>query len=303
MMRTDDKILSFEYLDTKTYTEIKALRDCCISFDGTSLKLELDYKLETSKLENHNRTTQLNEFLYYQNNKLIGYLGICSFSKKEIEVTGMVHPDYRRKGVFTKLFLKLREEWLKRGHIKMLLLSDADAFFGNKFSKKVNATYCFSEFEMHFNHKIEIVNDSNLIYRKATNSDAEELARQNSIYFKDVHEETEEVFGSLVLPEDEEKKGMVIYIAEADQIIIGKVNIEISSEHGAIYGLGVLPDSRRKGYGRNILLYAVQVLKDHGSENIMLQVVVENKKALDLYLDCGFEIVSTMNYYEMKIMN
>ena len=91
---------------------------------------------------------------------------------------------------------------------------------------------------------------------------------------------------------------MTIYLAESEEEIIGKVHLQVSSGIGGIYGLGVLPENRGKGYGRAILLKAVEKLKAVKAEQIMLQVAAENEKALSLYKSCGFEETSVMDYFE-----
>lgn len=261
------------------------------------MKLELDYKLETAKL-NPNNTDQLNEFLYYEADQLIGYIGISSFGGNEFEINGMVHPDFRRQGIFTKLYVYVLEEQQRRMPSKMLLLSDSESVSGIGFLNNIHAVYDLAEYEMKLKASAEEKPQSTeLKFRKATNDDAQELARQNRIYFNDVHD-AEPESETLIMPEEEEKKGMIIYIAEKQDEIIGKVNLAINGVDGAIYGLGVLPNHRRKGYGRELLLKSIQIFNEKNCETIMLQVVADNKKALDLYLDCGFVTVATMNYYQ-----
>ena len=74
----------------------------------------------------------------------------------------------------------------------------------------------------------------------------------------------------------------------------------MSSDVGGIYGLGVLPEHRGKGFGRAILMMAVEKLKEANAREIKLQVVTENSNALNLYKSCGFVETSIMDYYEIK---
>ena len=87
------------------------------------------------------------------------------------------------------------------------------------------------------------------------------------------------------------------YIAELKEKIIGKIRIEKIDNEGFIYGFGVLPDFRGKGYGREILSSALDILKKENVDNIFLEVATENKNALGLYESCGFEEISVMDYY------
>lgn len=281
-------------IDKKDYKDINALEKLCLEEDKIALKLELDYKLK--KGEDKHKLDAINEFMYYEEDKLIGYIGICDFGGEALEVNGMVHPKYRRMGVFKKLFSLVKDEWEKRKTQKMLLLSDNNSTSGMEFINSTGAIYGNSEYEMFLKSNTkENTSTPRLILRKATNADAKEIAWQNSIYFN--IEFKEEV---TIIPEEEEKLGTTIYIAEVKGKIIGKVHLGINGQVGGIYGLGILPEYRGKGYGRDLLISAIEKLKEQNLKDIMLQVVVANKRALNLYKSCGFQETSTMNYYELS---
>jgi len=297
-------------LDQKDYELIHMLEIQCAQNDQVTLKLELDYKLSDAK----NRTadtviSDINEFMYFNGEELIGYMGICSFGgiTQPLEITGMVHPKYRRQGIFSKLMELVIEECRRRDAEGILALCDKKSISGQGFLKKISAVYKFSEFEMYLNHKsyekVEKQRPSGITFRKAVNADATEITRQNMIYFgDDLEEENEDSEdSSILLPEEEEKRGMTIYIAEKEEKVIGKVNLQMSdSGTGGIYGLGVLPEFRGKGFGRAILTFGVEKQKDANATEVMLQVAAENGTALNLYKSCGFQETSVMDYFELK---
>ena len=291
-----------ETIDHEDYELINRLQELCIHEDQTALKLELDYKLGVSsgnsKIAN---MQQFNEFMYFNGQVLIGYIGISSFGAigSPLEANGMVHPDYRRRGVFRKLSELVVAEWKRRSSGDMLLLSDRKSHSGQVFIKGTGAQYKFSEYEMyHDKRTLERLRNQlcGITLRKATNSDAHEIASQNAIYFG---KETG-ISESMILPEEEEKRGMTIYLAEKDEQLIGKVNLHLTSRVGGIYGLGVLPLHRGKGFGRAILQLAIEKLKEANAGEVMLQVAADNSNALNLYKSCGFVEASTMDYYELK---
>ncbi len=290
-----------ENINKEDYEVINKLQQECI--DKVALKLELDYKLASSN-ESSKITNNTNEFMYFDGEKLIGYIGIGSFGgfNTPIEVNGMVHPDYRKQGVFKKLSELVIDEWKRRNSNNMFLLSDRTSKEGQEFIKNLDATYNHTEYEMYFRQEGSSETSkglSNLTFRKANNEDAYELAKQDAIYFgEDVPEENDKE--KMILPEEEEKKGIRTYLAEKDNEIIGKVRLELTDK-GGIYGLGVLPKHRRKGYAREMLKFAVNTLLEDGAKEVMLQVDSENPNALNLYKSCGFVETSVMDYYEMKL--
>lgn len=290
-------------LHQEDYDLIHSLQLYCSSEDRITLKLELDYKRSDAA----NRTEKaniynINEFMYFYGAQLVGYIGISAFgdTSAPFEVTGMVQPNYRRQGIFSKLLELALAECRRRNATSILLLCDRKSISGQKFLEKVGAAYNVSEFEMYLNDEPTEVNKRRLCdisLRKATNADAFEVARQNAIYFGDSLEEENE---HIPLPEDEERRGMTIYLAEKNNQLIGKVHLQLANGLGGIYGLGVLPEHRGKGLGRAILLGAIEKLKAANTTEIMLQVATENATALNLYKSCGFRETSVMDYFELE---
>ena len=96
-------------LNEEDYEDIKRLEAICYEKQKTNLKLQLGLKMRQRKKDVKNKI--VGEFLYYENEILVGYLGLCNFGGATVEVSGMVHPKVRRKGVFKKLYLIAKEEW------------------------------------------------------------------------------------------------------------------------------------------------------------------------------------------------
>jgi len=294
-------------LNQEDYELIHALEKLCVLEDQVTFKLELDYKLmDKGNITDKACLRDINDFMYFDGEQLIGYIGICYFGGAAKEINGMVHPNYRRQGIFSKLLRLAISECKGRNAGSILALCDNKSVSGLRFLDRAGAVYQSSEFEMYLNQeayeKIQ-KQTHDITFRKATNEDASEIARQDLIYFgDDLDEENEDGAENLIiLPEDEEKRGNIIYLAEIEDKVIGKVKLElINGITGGIYGLGVLPEHRSKGYGRAILLKSIEKLKEAKAAEIMLQVATENSKALNLYQFCGFQETSRMDYFGIK---
>ncbi|MFT5874729.1 MAG: ribosomal protein S18 acetylase RimI-like enzyme [Clostridium sp.] len=288
-------------LNEKDYTDIKSLEAVCYEEQETNLKLELDFKQKKSSIKNK----IMSEFLYYENKILIGYLGLCNFGGPTVEVSGMVNPKYRRKGIFKKLYLLAKEEWQKVCIPEVLVLCDHKSISGLDFINSIGAEYGSSEYKMCLNKKTLKVMPANapeyartkeyaIKLRVETSEDAVEIDRQNSIYSGALGEEAEEDIEKAYMKLDD---NFINYMAELKGEIVGKIHLSITDNEGFIYGFGVLPDFRGKGYGREILISALDILKKKQVGNIFLEVATENKRALELYESCGFEEISVMDYY------
>ncbi len=84
-------------------------------------------------------------------------------------------------------------------------------------------------------------------------------------------------------------KAKDIFLLTEGEELIGSV---------ACYGnevddLFVTDEYKRKGYGRKILLWAMDHIRSQGHKDIVLHVAMWNSNALRLYTDTGFRITKT----------
>ncbi len=76
------------------------------------------------------------------------------------------------------------------------------------------------------------------------------------------------------------------YFANVNQKAVGI--LDFNPTKGLISNVGVDPQQRGKGYGRQIMLFALEQLKISGCKQTHLRVHVENKSAIHLYESLGF---------------
>lgn len=280
-----------QYVSEEDCRKINELKNICTDEENIFLKLELEFKLNMSQMHKEESFEYINEFLYYSGETLIGYLGIFSFGGETGELTGMVHPQCRRRGIFKKLYSLALAECKRRNFKKILLVCDNRSASGLSFIKASGAAYAFSEYEMKLDRNYASEGGKDIVLRKAKNSDAGEIAEQNYIYFGDSS-------GAVIMPEDEEKRNRITYMIELGSRVIGKIRTEISADEGFISGFGILPEYRRKGYGKQALKAALYMFNKNNIHNAALEVAAENKNALNLYKSCGFAEESVTDYYE-----
>ncbi|MGV8980918.1 GNAT family N-acetyltransferase [Clostridium sp.] len=284
--------MKFE-LNEEDCKAIRRLESICYEEQKINLKLELDFKMR--QRENSIKNKIMTEFFYYENEILVGYLGLGNFGGTTVEISGMVHPKFRRIRIFKKLYLLAKEEWQKIYPSEVLVICDHTSISGLAFINSLGAEYASSEYKMCLNKTTLQVTRTNIVsLRLATNKDAAEINGQTSIYFGQPEKEEKEDIEQLPIQVDD---NFISYMAELNGEIIGKIHTSITDNEGFIYGFGVLPDFRGKGYGREILNSAINILNNKDVDNILLDVATENKNALGLYESCGFEEISVMDYY------
>ena len=87
-----------------------------------------------------------------------------------------------------------------------------------------------------------------------------------------------------------------LYIVRSDRDTVGILDINL--KEGMINNIGVTPKHRGKGYGRQIMLFALQKLKEGGCDKARLRVHINNRRAIHLYKTLGF---TTVDQYRMLI--
>ncbi len=270
--------------------DIRHLETLCNQFEGLTMKLNW------SRLQRR-PTDKVNDFLYYQDDKLVGYLALYNFNQKEAEVSAMTHPDYRQRAIFKQLLAAARAELKKRGVPDFLFICERTSVSALHCMQAIKAGYDFSEYKMllqgSFEPKGELID---LELRPATPADIPDLAQMDESFFNVPAE-----VGQGHLAEEMADINRRTLIAIAGGAKIGKIGIRTGQAETFIYGFGVLPPYRRKGYGRSILTHSVRQLIAEGWPNISLEVATGNERALSLYQQAGFQTTLIYDYYRLPV--
>jgi ribosomal protein S18 acetylase RimI-like enzyme len=77
-------------------------------------------------------------------------------------------------------------------------------------------------------------------------------------------------------------------VLEEDARVAGTAMIGFDGHRGWVYYLAVLPDLRGRGFGRELMLRAEQLLTERGCPKLNLQVRRGNESVLDFYRAIGY---------------
>lgn len=288
------RIIEKPYLSPHELTEVQTLEQQCLQGEALHLKLELEERADHVSKENTNGPN--NEFLSYYNDILVGYLSISCWGANIGEITGMVHPDYRRNQIFTSLFQRAKEELHKRSFRQILLLVDQRSLSGQGFIISQGAKYHLTERQMTLSPLIAAPESSysTVTLSKALPSDYKEVNRQNQIYFDDISESDNDM-------SEFHNPDRIHYLSCHDNRIIGKVKLSYSGDYAYLSGFGILPEYRGKGFGRATFAAALAEAAKHKVSQVSLDVVGTNRTAFSLYESFGFKDLSAMDYYEYSL--
>ena len=289
-MIANDKIIKAQQLTTAIRDELEALAQICRQSDGLSLTLYL----EDPRLARQ----ETNQFLYYQDDILVGMVTLPAGN--QIEIMGMVHPEYRCRGIGRALLNAAVAECQHRGVQECLLVCEGGSPAGQQFIEAVGGTYCFSEYAMALDREAfahSQRDQDTITLHQATDKDLDVLVslRVASIADQtalDVCQMTQNYL---------QRTDQRYFIGTLNAQPIGMLRVDENGPTVGIYAFVVLPEHRGRGYGRQILLKTLDKLVSEDWQTIMLEVETENRNALKLYERCGFQETTQYDYYHLSV--
>ncbi|WP_261303142.1 GNAT family N-acetyltransferase [Paenibacillus andongensis] len=285
-------------LSPQELEEVRKLWEVCNSHD------HIEIKLNWSTLSDR-PSGVTNDFLFYQNDRIVGFLAIYCFMSTEVEISGMVHPEARRQGIFNQLVQHAIAECRRREVPKLIFINERGSESGKAFLTNLGATYSFSEYVMELQEQAELTPQAldladRIAIRLADAQDTELLVKLNMTGFGMSESDTRE-YVTQTITGDKERT----WIAELGEQRepIGKIGAMVEADaSGFIYGFCVVPEFRAKGYGRRILSQTITELKQQDRASfIKLEVSAQNEKALGLYESCGFKTKNANDYYVLLL--
>ena len=294
-MTTDNKngVFKRQGLTERELVEIKTLADVCEAYEN--LHMKLNWGILRSRPHD-----QTNDFLYYENNVLVGFLAFFNFNPSEGEASGMVHPERRRRGIFRQLFAAVCAEARSRSVPTLLLIVEHDSASGQGFAASVKPAYHHSEYRMELaGAKPLPPPNPRLHFRLARPDEAPMLEHINAVSF-DMDESSGTWYGAENF-QNPKKRFYIAVLDETDEVYVGKLDVSLGAEEAYIAGVGVLPAYQRRGYGRQMIAQTVHDVLALGQQRIVLEVEANNRNALTLYQSCGFKEVSSFDYYSLSL--
>lgn len=263
--------------------EIKALQQICENEGGFQLKLNFDM------LENRT-DNQKEDFFHYENEELVGFLGCYRFGDK-IELCGMVHPNFRRKGIFTILLNQALEEARQHKISTILLNAPSGSQAAKGFLKTIPCQFSVAEYQMQW-HQTDLTEDAQVTIRPSVSKVDEEAEIQLAIAGFGVSEEEARDYQQFTSENSVDQN----YIIEAEGTIAGKLRVSVMNGEAWIYGFVVFPHLQGKGIGRKALTNVI-ISEHQKGLSIFLDVETKNAHALKLYESCGFQSYHSQDYY------
>ncbi len=250
--------------------------------------------------------SDIDSFFQDQNRKLMvydeggiwgfGYLKNTNKESKEYCILIYVHPHWRKKGIGTAIYNNLTSS-LKKLNPNLLTtyfrLGKED-FQG--FYRKLGYKRWWGCHEAYYTGSYQPNMDLNFVnyedkyfnsYTKLIQEGFYELRKENDIkpYKCDFNEKYREYLLN--------NKSDIYLLLNKDHIMATVV-----VQNGYLDNIVVAPEYQGQGLGKKVTQFAInKALEKVPAESIHLTVLTWNKKALKLYMDLGFEVLHTVDFY------
>lgn len=268
-------------------TALEAISDLerrVVATDGGRLKLEW------GDLCNRPRD-EVRDLLWWEDGRLLGFLGIYGSGRRQFEITGMVDPDARRRGIGRELFAAAVPIVSARGVDRILVVVPRPSASGHEFCRSLGMTREHSEHALTLRTRPDAAAvDPRLDLRQATTDDIPTLSELFRDGFGD-----DGFVDPARLAGDRSRTLMITLEGES----VGTIALTRDEARGAIYGFVIGSRLRGNGVGRQALRRACNELFEEGADHVALEVEVENDRALGLYTSVGFSLLATDDYYEL----
>ena len=274
-------------LDSETIAEIKELCRITAITDGCHYETVLKVAAASSY-----ESTGFFVLAYDDEaNELVGaasamdMIGLHTF-----EWSMVVAPMYRRLGIGTALFSVVQEGFNQRGANGQLALVVEGAQFGRQFIEKSGYVYSFSEATLEARPEAFAMHEDIQIQQYV--NEHEELVDIFSEAFGDLPEESAELIAY-----NTSEIGRILWVARKGGHIVGTVTSSKEGEVQWVTALAVHPKYQGQGIGSILLSWVKDYALQNGERYVMLDVEIENDKAIRVYEKAGFLKLMQIDYF------
>lgn len=287
-------IVTFSKLSRQKLLEVKALLAECQEMDGHPARFYWE-NIEDRK----NRS--VNEILCYKQGKLIAYLALYHFEVQELEVTLMVHPDYRKPTFYSMLWTQLKEAMHRFSiEINRYVFTCNQQFYSFKeYMRQLGAECSEWTYQLTISPRLyaKLLPDpllEQVRWRQATFSDIPLLSAIETDNFKispDVYQAH--------LQKTIENPAKAIWIAEMNQRVVGKIHLEtLNPKKAMLYDFCMPMSAHQQEYEVAILQSMLKQLFEKSFKKIIVEVTDEYD--LHWYKRLNFKCIDTYEHWHLR---
>lgn len=242
----------------------------------------------------------LPSLLCFENNQLIGFLAGFFFYNDAIEISLMIHPEYRQKGLASKLWQMLITHLKHNKVLNRLIITSPSGIYtkllthhGFHLTHTEVDMVCIPYTPDELQVTLSAADREQTFIREATMEDLDNLCAINTICFESKWSDPTMRMRTIL-----QTPNLSVFVCVYQGQCIGQVHLVFEPNQVRLTDLAVLPEVQYKGFGRLLVLFALGYVHERKHEKLCLSVEITKKHALKLYQDTGFKIYNAVDYYE-----
>lgn len=234
-------------------------------------------------------------FSYTKMNKMMGFCSAFFFYTDSCEISILVDPSVRRRGLGISMFRKLLP-FLQRYDMKNLIFSCPQDIHSS-WMKANNFDFHHSEYYMSRKSITPVIKNNNeLVFKLANIDNIAAMKEIDKSCFPPNATRVPTNFDDIL---NDREYNLILVFYENE--IVGKAHIRSKNNVATLSDIGILPKYQHRGFGTDLVAHSINHAIAHDANNIDLDLEVKNKKALKLYSQFDFKIANASDYWTIAI--
>ena len=290
-------VKSFHHLEEAQEEQIRELEELCSQHETPALQ---SYVYLSSDM---NRNPKKNCFyLLYEDGILVSFLSVFA-PRQEGEISAFTHPEYRRRGYFTELLKRMRQDWKELS--QLLFVAEPASKSARAVLDSLGAAYDFSEYMMYYGGNIpkrsparkNNTGRAKLQLRKAKPADETVMSGMLASIFSMQEQDAADWYHRLM-----EEPSVHVFQAVSGNSPIGVGALSDEGDRMTLFALGIKKALRGRGYGRDLLQLLIEYWQENfGEKELLLETDSHSARAVSLFRRHGFSIATQFDYYRLSM--
>lgn len=274
-------------LEAHQLKELEQLRALCKKADGSTPNLyphilELPRAFPAS-------------LLYYKQKQLVAFLAAYFFYEDAVEISLLVHPLYRRRGIGKELIRTILPLIQSQNFHKLIFSSPAH--LNNLWLTANGYSYMHSEYYMERDDLKPLLDyKKTLTFRTAISEDIPLLCAFDEACFPNKQVDAIERFQHLI-----DGREYQILLAYENNNPVGKAHLRWQPTGATLSDIAILPTHQGKGLGTTLIAHCINMALSEGKPHLNLDVETHNERALKLYTRLGFITENASDYWSIDL--
>ena len=274
-------------LEVQELKALEQLRALCKKTDGSTPNLY-------THILDQPRTFPAS-LLYYEQQELVGFLGAYFFYEDAVEISLLVNPLYRKRGIGKQLIDTILPLIQSQNYGKLIFSNPAQ--LNNSWLIPNGFSYLHSEYYMERDDLNPLLDYKQILtFRNAISDDIPLLCALDEACFPAKQSDSTERFQHLI-----DGREYQVILAYQNNKLIGKAHIRWQPEGATLSDIAIVPSQQGKGLGSTLIIYCINLALSEGKPHLNLDVETHNERALKLYTRLGFVTKNACDYWTIDL--